>query len=523
VKHLNGAATPCFAILFTTLILSGCDGGGGGDGHAGHDDHGPPGASSNEVALASEQVKAAGIQTQVAGPAVVTERLRLTAVVHENLDTQAHVTPKVPGLVRRIRKQLGDTVEAGEILCDLESTELGQAASTYMEAHASLEAARRMLALETSLLERGVQVAQTIFDREEKLKDKEISTLRPYYEAEKALAEAKLSRDSRVLTLSGEVNQRRIQLHTAEERLRILGLSSEDLQGLDKDEEHGHGRYTLRAPRAGVIVARDVTENEYVETSSKLFLIQDLSRVWVVASVYERDLRRVQRGQRAEVQLEAFPGVTLKGQVTFLNYRLDPTSRACEVRVELPNTAIAGWKEPFPLRPGLFGRVELILAEQEAAVTVPERAIVHEGERTYVFVALDAPEAGHDDHEGHDKSEGSHDDHEGHDKSEGSHDDHKGHGKTASSHDDHGKTEGGHDDHKSKEAKGGHDDHAGHDDHDAGPKKRFVRREVVIGARGADLVEIKSGLKAGDQVVVKGTFTLKSAARQGELGGGHTH
>ena len=502
MKHLNGnaAATPSFAILLTTLVLSGCDGGGGGDGHAGHDDHGPPGASSNEVGLASEQVKAAGIQTQVAGPAIVTERLRLTAVVHENLDTQAHLTPKVPGLVRSIRKQLGDTVEAGEILCELESTELGQAASTYMEARASLEAARRMLAQETILLERGVQVAQTIFEREEKLKDQEITTLRPYYEAEKALAQARLSRDSRVLALGGEVNQRQIQLHTAEERLRILGLSSEDLQGLDKDEEHGHGRYPLRAPRAGVIVARDITENEYVETSSKLFLIQDLSRVWVVASVYERDLRRVQRGQKAEVRLEAFPGVTLTGEVTFLDYHVDPTSRACKVRVELPNTAIAGWNEKFPLRPGLFGAVELIIAEQQAAVTVPERAIVHEGERTYVFVALDgAPAAGHNDHEGHDKAEDSHDDHEGHDEAEAGHDDHEG------------------------ESESSQDDHAGHDDHDEGPKQRFVRREVVIGARGADLVEVKSGLKAGDRVVIEGTFTLKSAARQGELGGGHSH
>ena len=461
-------------LLLTALVLSGCDGGAAEGGHDEHD-HGPPGASSDEVALTGEQAEAAGIRTQVVGPGTITERLRLTAVVHENLDTQAHLTPKVPGLVRSIRKRLGEQVEAGEVLCELESTELGQAASNYMEARASLQAARRMLELETALLERGVQIAQRIYEREEQLKDQEITTLRPFYEAEKALAQARLSRDSRVLALRGEVIQREIQLHTTEERLRILGLSGADLQNLDRDEEHGHGRYPLRAPRAGVIVARDITVNEFVDTSSKLFLIQDLSRVWVVASVYERDVRRVERGQSAEVRLEAFPGVTLGGQVTFLDYRVDPTSRACKVRVELANEQIPGWNERFPLRPGMFGTVELVLVEHQAAVTVLERAIVHEGELTYVFVARDGQaepvegEAGHDDHEGRNEGE------------------------------------------------------AGHEDHAAGPKRRFVRRAVELGASGGDLVEVKSGLLAGDHVVVEGTFTLKSAARQGELGGGHSH
>ncbi|HBP18361.1 MAG TPA: hypothetical protein DEA08_11295, partial [Planctomycetes bacterium] len=179
-------------------------------------------------------------------------------------------------------------------------------------------------------------------------------------------------------------------------RLRILGLTSADLGALEADEEHGHGRYPLRAPRGGVIVARDVTENEFVDTSNKLFLIQDLSRVWVIASVYECDLTRVTRGQRVAVRLQAFPGVTLTGEVTFVDYRVDPTSRACKVRIELPNARIPGWEEDFPLRPGLFGTAELRVGERQAAVVVPERAIVHEGERTYVFVE----DQGHEEHEG---------------------------------------------------------------------------------------------------------------------------
>ncbi|MAZ90337.1 MAG: hypothetical protein CMF76_00005, partial [Maricaulis sp.] len=249
---------------------------------------------------------------------------------------------------------------------------------------------------------------------------------------------------------------------------------------LEADEAHGHGRYPLRAPRSGIVVARDITANEYVDTSSKLFLIQDLSRVWVIASVYEGDLARVRRGQAALVRLEAFPQVTLRGRVTFIDYHVDPNSRACEVRIELPNEPIQGWEEPFPLRPGMFGTVELVLAEKQAAVAVPESAIVHEGERNYVFVALAAKQGAEDAH---------------------------------GDREEHGGDEG----HEHE----GHDDEG--DNHDGGPRHRFARRAVQIGARGGDVVQVTDGLRAGEQVVVEGTFTLKSTARQGELGGGHSH
>tara|TARA_R110002072_G_scaffold28296_6_gene91070 strand:- start:1800 stop:3326 length:1527 start_codon:yes stop_codon:yes gene_type:complete len=499
-------AGSALGILFMAGLLVGCDG-GSTKVHEGHDDHGPPGASGDEVSLSAEQVQAAGIRTAVVGSGTVSQRLRLTAVVQENLDAQAHLTPKVPGLVRSVRKQLGDRVSKGEVLCELESTVLGEATSVYMEGRATLAATKERLKQEAAMLGKSVQLAEQIFARESRLKEQAITTMRPFYEAEKALAVARLDKDRRLMELRAELKQQEIKLHTAEERLRILGLSAEDLRKLDADEEHGHGRYPLRAPRSGIVVARDLTENEYVDTSSKLFLIQDLSRVWVIASVYEGDLARVRRGQTALVKLEAFQGVTLRGQVRLLDYRVDPTSRACKVRIELPNEPVPGWEEAFPLRPGMFGTVELVVSEKQAAITVPEEAIVHEGERNYVFVALDAEEKG-------DHGEKGHDDH-----GDKSHDDHGDKG-----HDDHG--DKGHDDHDDKS----HDDHddKGHDDHDdkgqaTGPRQRFVRRAVEIGARGQASVEITKGLKVGEQVVVAGTFTLKSTARQGELGGGHSH
>ena len=463
--------------LLTVLGLVACERGGEGhDGHDGHG-HGPPGASSDVVALTSEQLAAAGVEVEAAGPGPVEERIVLTAVVRPDLDAQAHITPRVPGLVRAIHKHLGERVQAGEVVCELESTELGQAVSRYLEARALAEAARSILEQEAELLERKVEVAQTIFDREARLKEQEITTLRPYYEAERALAEARLERQSRLLELRADLQQREIALHTAEEQLHIVGMESDEIERLAEQREHSHGRYQLRAPRDGVVVARDVTVNEFVGTDDKLFLIQDLGRVWVIASAYEKDLRHLAVGQPALVRLDAFPGVALAGEVTFIQFEIGRVSRAVEVRVELPNRPLPGWKEPFPLRPGMFGQVEVVLSARTAPVVIPERAVVHEGERDFVFVRLPAQT-----------------------------------GPVHQEHADEGHTDEGHTD----------EGDAG-PGRDAAPRVRFQRRAVELGARSGERVEVLRGIEPGEQVVTGGTFGLKSLARQGELGGGHTH
>lgn len=466
------AATPpllrSFALL-AALTLAACDR-GREHGHDPHQ-HGPPGASSDVVALTPEQLAAAGVEVVAAGPGRVGEALTLTAVVRPNVDAQAHITPRVPGLVRAIHKHLGDRVEAGEVVAELESTELGLAVSRYLEAQALAGAAREILERERELLDRKVEVAQTIYEREAALKEQEITTLRPFYEAERALSEARLERQSRLLELQAALRQREIAHETAEEQLHILGLDDDAVAKLGEGAQdgHRHGRYPLHSPRAGVVVERDVTENEFVATDDKLFVVQDLSRVWVVAAAYEQDLRHLRRGQPAVVRLDAFPDVALSGQVTFIDYEVGQASRAAEVRVELPNEGVPGWAEPFPLRPGMFGEVEVAIATREAAVLLPEHAIVHEGERSFVFVRLEggAPPGEH----------------------EGEHDE--------------------------------HDEHAGQPPER--PRVRFERREVQLGVAGREGVEVLRGVKPGEQVVIRGAFTLKSLARRGELGGGHSH
>ncbi len=444
--------------------------GADGDGHDGHDHAAHGGQDEHEgeegvVHLSEEQVKRAGIRVAPAGPAPMESLLRLDAVVAENEDTQSHVNPRAAGLVRAIHKRLGDVVEQGDVLCEIDSVELGEAVSAYLSARLTSDAARSLLAKEeelfrdrvetrTRVLDGAIALARRVRDREKELEGQGISTLRPLLEAEQALQEAELGkeqaltelraeRDTRLLERRAAAESAEIAQHAAEDRLRILNVAPEAVRAQNDRQGGSLGLYKVAAPRSGVIIARDVTLDEFVGPETTLFELHDPSVAWVVASVYERDLRTVQRGQSARVFLNAFPGEVIEGRVALIAYEVSPKTRAARLRIEIPNKPLKGWAEPFPLRPGLFGTVEIVTERRQVALAVPETAIVHEGPLSFVFVRT-------------------------------------------------------------------------------GPGE-FQRRAVRIGLRTAGTVEIVDGIEGGEDVAVDGTFVLKSAARAEELGGGHSH
>jgi RND family efflux transporter MFP subunit len=307
-----------------------------------------------------------------------------------------------------IHTKLGDSVAPGDPLCEIDSVELGNAVSDFLKARAVAQAAeetrdktRRLyearLATRQQILDGAVAIAEAIFAREKDLRDRELTTLRPYLEAEKALKEAKFTRerdmtglraerDSRLLELEVTLRTAQVELNTAENRLHIYGFTHEELASLKDEQGVNVGRYVIRSPVSGVITARHITLNEFVDTSTELFEIDDLSRSWIVASVYEKDLARIVRGQQAAIRLEAFPNVTFRGAVSYVSHSVDTSTRAARVRVEVDNEPIPQWKEPFPIRPGMFGVAELVLGFVEVPVAVPIGAVVREGEELYVFV-----------------------------------------------------------------------------------------------------------------------------------------
>jgi Cu(I)/Ag(I) efflux system membrane fusion protein len=137
---------------------------------------------------------------------------------------------------------------------------------------------------------------------------------------------------------------------------------------------------TFYAPASGVITKRDAVPGMRVEAGAMPIEMVDLSRVWVVADVYESELRHVKVGMPATLSLKAYPNRTFKGRVTFIAPQLDPRTRTVSVRLEFPNPT-------EELKPEMFGEVTLQSTAREG-LRIPRDAVIDSGTENVVFVAL---------------------------------------------------------------------------------------------------------------------------------------
>ena len=169
----------------------------------------------------------------------------------------------------------------------------------------------------------------------------------------------------------------------ARERLSLLGVPAAEITRLES-ERSAATRLVLTAPFAGTVLERGVVEGQYVGADTPLFTVADLSRVWVLADLYEMDFSRVHAGDRARFTTDALPGHPFEGRVDFVYPTVSSETRTVKLRIALDNPGGG-------LRPGMYGRV-LVTAGGASALAVPAEAVVNAGEHDYVFVAR---EGGH--------------------------------------------------------------------------------------------------------------------------------
>lgn len=166
-------------------------------------------------------------------------------------------------------------------------------------------------------------------------------------------------------------------VEAARDRLRLWGISSEQIRTLERT-----GRpelaLTFRSPVSGVVLQKSVVEGQYVTEGTDLYLLADLSSVWLVASVYEFELGRVRPGQEVVATVSAFPGREFRGKVVFIEPVLDPETRTARVRAVLPNPIAE-------LKPGMFAdaRLSVRLAD---GLSIPRSAAIDTGARQVVYV-----------------------------------------------------------------------------------------------------------------------------------------
>jgi membrane fusion protein, copper/silver efflux system len=163
------------------------------------------------------------------------------------------------------------------------------------------------------------------------------------------------------------------------QRLRSFDVGPEEIAALEKT---GTPRrtVTLRSPVAGIVVEKTAVEGMKVSPADRLYEIADLSHVWILAEVYEKDLGSVRVGLPARVTLATHPGGEWRGTVSFVSPTVKPDTRTVEARIDVDNVGGV-------LKPDTFVDVALE-GPSSAALTVPESAVIPTGERTLVFVDM---------------------------------------------------------------------------------------------------------------------------------------
>jgi cobalt-zinc-cadmium efflux system membrane fusion protein len=388
-----------FALL-ALLLANGC----GGEKAKASADHDPAEATEHEgsdtangdkahqhgpqmIKIAPDMMRDLRVTTGKAQARAAGETVSALGELHVNEDAYAEIAAPVSARVIKVLARPGDEVKAGQVLAELNSPELGEGRAEVEAARSRLEIARK-----NTERKRGLAADRLIPGRE-------------LIEAESALSEADAA------------------YKVAASSLRKFGGAA------------GDNALAIKAPLAGTIIERTVVVGQLADPSKTLFRVGDLSTLWLLAHVFERDAVRVQTGATGTASFAALPGKTTPAVIKWIGREVDKSSRTIEIRLDVPNP-------DGNLRPGMSATVALPLGEPGSApvVVIPAAAVQRVGASWAVFIPR-------------------------------------------------------------------------------GPGEFAIRK---IG-RGRDLsgeVEVLSGLKPGDEVVVDGAFLLKAEADKAS-GGGH--
>ena len=169
-------------------------------------------------------------------------------------------------------------------------------------------------------------------------------------------------------------------LETTKRRLALWDIPERDIERL-----LATGRVkrtlTLYAPAEGVVTQLGVRSGMEVKPNSNLYTIADLSRVWVLANVYEYELPWLEVGQPSSVELSYLPTGPMAGELTYIAPFLDPKTRTVEVRVELDNSSLV-------LKPEMFGHMVIEGAPRPNVLVIPTEAVIRSGRRMITVVSL---------------------------------------------------------------------------------------------------------------------------------------
>lgn len=280
---------------------------------------------------------AKGIQTMTVQTVPIPEYLDLPAHIEADPTRVVRVYPPAGGRIVEMKVRPWDRVEKGQTLAILESSDLSRAVAEYHKALADSELKQKALARSDDLLAHHA-IAERDFQQSQ---------------ADARMAEAEVA--------------------ATREQIRVLGM----------DPDHASSELRVAAPRSGVLLDVGASPGEFsnaLSAPAPLATVADISTVWAVGDLYEKDLSAAKAGEQAQVTLNAYPDRHWAGRVGVVSDAVDPTTRTMHVRVVLANP-------DGRLKPAMFGTIR-VLRNSAAGILVPASAVIREGNNSYLFVGV---------------------------------------------------------------------------------------------------------------------------------------
>lgn len=278
------------------------------------------------IEMSDEALESTGIEIKNAGPAIIRPSLQMPGVIAFNHHNIVRVVPRVPGIVIKVKRHLGQQVEKGDVLAVIESQILADLRGQFLAAQK-----RSGLARKTYL-------------REKQLWEEKITAKHDYLVAQQALSEADIT------------------LELAAAKLRSFG---EDPQSIGQVKNIT--RYKVRAPISGLVITETIARGQVIKEDGEIFTLVDISNMYANLTIYPKDLNAIKLGQEAIINATA-SDLEGKGVVSYISALIDEQTRTAMARVTLDN-------EDGYWRAGMFINIALITEEIEVPVAVSVDAV----------------------------------------------------------------------------------------------------------------------------------------------------
>jgi RND family efflux transporter MFP subunit len=379
------------------------------------------------ITLAPEQVERIGIKIETVGETMSAEAAEVaaTGVIEPNAYNETPVISLVGGIVRRIDARLGEIVNKGQTVAVIFSDELASSQSRYLALQTDAQTARQNYERASQLVKINPVSRAELDEAQARLKTKEAEldeaqrrykrtvklveigassreqleqdrTKLKTAEAELEQSRKQFSRASEVARINpvsnAELEQAALKLRTAEselvtarQRLFLLGLSEQRVNAL-RSPSQITSEVAVPAPVSGSVTTRSVNQGEVIEANKELLKVTNLSTVWVIAQIYEKDLGRMRSGTGASVTTDAYPGKLFRGQVTYIDPNINQQTRTAQVRIELANPG-----QIFKV--GMYVNVTFgaLGTGEKTAPVIPSSAVQNMNNQKVIFAATDKP------------------------------------------------------------------------------------------------------------------------------------